>query len=107
VGGDGDTGPDHRRGEGRRFVSDAPCPWVNEDGSTNVDGWLLAYAADDNTFWRTESGHIMNVVDALIERLDVPKHGRASTYNNWGCRCDACRAAGTEAKRKWRAKKSA
>jgi len=35
-----------------------------------VDGWLAAYAEDDNTFWRTDSGHIMNVVDALIERLD-------------------------------------
>lgn len=46
------------------------CPWENTDGSTNVDGWLTAYAEDDNTFWRTEQGHIMNVVDALIERLD-------------------------------------
>jgi hypothetical protein len=45
--------------------------WENEDGSTNVDGWLAAYAEDDNTFWRTEQGHIMNVVDALIERLDA------------------------------------
>jgi hypothetical protein len=45
-------------------------PWENPDGSTNVDGWLAAYAEDDNTFWRTETGHIMNVVDALIERLD-------------------------------------
>ncbi len=23
-------------------------PWENPDGSTNVDGWLAAYAADDN-----------------------------------------------------------
>jgi hypothetical protein len=46
------------------------CPWENPDGSTNVDGWLTAYAEDDNTFWRTESGHIMNVVDELIGRLD-------------------------------------
>jgi len=46
-------------------------PWENEDGSTNVDGWLAAYAADNNNFWRTDTGHIMNVVDALIERLDV------------------------------------
>lgn len=46
-------------------------PWVNEDGSTNVDGWIAAYTEDDNTFWRTEQGHIMNVVDALLERLDL------------------------------------
>jgi hypothetical protein len=45
-------------------------PWEDENGATDVDGWLAAYAQDDNTFWRTESGHIMNVVDALIERLD-------------------------------------
>ena len=48
-------------------------PWVNADGSTNVNGWLAAYADDDNTFWRTDTGHIMNVVDALIERLDGVK----------------------------------
>jgi len=46
-------------------------PWVNEDGSTNVEGWLKAYTEDDNTFWRTEQGHVMNVVDALIERLEA------------------------------------
>ena len=45
-------------------------PWENPDGSTNVDGWLTAYAKDDNIFWRTEQGHIMNVVDELIARLD-------------------------------------
>jgi hypothetical protein len=46
--------------------------WENPDGSTNVDGWLAAYAEDDNTFWRTEPGHIMNVVDELIDRLGEP-----------------------------------
>lgn len=51
-------------------------PWENEDGSTNVDGWLAAYAADDNTFWRTEPGHIMNVVDELIDRLEVSQGTR-------------------------------
>ena len=44
-------------------------PWEHPDGSTNVDSWLAAYADDDNTFWRTETGHIMNVIDELIERL--------------------------------------
>jgi len=50
-------------------MSDRP-PWENEDGSTNVDGFLAAYAADDNTFWRCDLGHIMNVLDDLIDRLD-------------------------------------
>ena len=27
-----------------------------------------------------------------------------STYSNYGCRCNLCRAANTEAKRAWRAK---
>jgi hypothetical protein len=45
-------------------------PWENEDGSTNVDGWLAAYADDNNNFWRTAQGHIMNVVDELIDRSE-------------------------------------
>lgn len=45
-------------------------PWEHEDGSTDVDGWLAAYADDDNTFWRTPQGHIMNVVDELIGRIE-------------------------------------
>jgi hypothetical protein len=45
-------------------------PWENEDGSTNVDGFLDAYAEDDNIFWRVELGHIQNVLDALVERIE-------------------------------------
>ncbi len=46
-------------------------PWENEDGSTNVEGFLTAYADDNNTFWRAEQGHIQNVLEALIDRNDV------------------------------------
>jgi hypothetical protein len=46
-------------------------PWENEDGSTNVDGWIAAYKEDNNTFWRAEQGHIMNVMDELIDRLEA------------------------------------
>lgn len=42
-------------------------PWENPDGSTNVEGFLRAYERDDNTFWQVETGHIQNVLDALIE----------------------------------------
>jgi hypothetical protein len=28
---------------------------------------------------------------------DDPRHGKPSTYTNWGCRCDRCTAANTEA----------
>jgi hypothetical protein len=45
-------------------------PWENEDGSTNAEGFLAAYEKDSNTFWRTDTGHIMNVLDYLIYRVD-------------------------------------
>lgn len=28
---------------------------------------------------------------------DDPRHGKPSTYTNWGCRCPKCRAANAEA----------
>ncbi|MGO9163939.1 MAG: hypothetical protein ACLP7J_25185 [Streptosporangiaceae bacterium] len=28
-------------------------------------------------------------------------HGTASAYNNYGCRCEECRAAATAARRSW------
>lgn len=61
-------------------MSDRP-PWIklveitNVHGdtanveATDVDGFLAAYAEDDNVFWRCEPGHIMNVVDELLDRL--------------------------------------
>ena len=45
-------------------------PWENEDGSTNVDGFLKAFSEDDNVFWRMPSGHHLNVIEELIERLE-------------------------------------
>lgn len=45
--------------------------WVNADGSTNVTGFLAAYAEDSNTFWRVDTGHIQNVLDALLDRLET------------------------------------
>jgi hypothetical protein len=44
--------------------------WENPDGSTNVDGFLEAYKHDDNTYWRADPGHIQNVLDELIQRLE-------------------------------------
>jgi hypothetical protein len=31
----------------------------------------------------------------LLADPTIAKHGSASTYLNWGCRCDPCRAAAT------------
>lgn len=44
--------------------------WENSDGSTNTDGFLKAFAENDNTFWRMEPGHALNVIEELIERLE-------------------------------------
>lgn len=30
---------------------------------------------------------------------DDPRHGKPSSYTNWGCRCDECRAAWAAYKR--------
>lgn len=45
-------------------------PWEDESGATNVDGFLKAFAKDDNTFWRMESGHAKNIIEELIERME-------------------------------------
>lgn len=45
-------------------------PWINKDGSTNVDEFLRAYEVNDSVFWASESGHHQNVIDELIDRLE-------------------------------------
>jgi hypothetical protein len=67
-------------------------PWENEDGSTNVEGFLAAYAEDDNTFWRAAQGHIMNVLDDAIDRLETATRHRDA----W--RADAKQLAGAVVK---------
>ena len=49
--------------------------WTDEDEAkgTDVDRWLALYANDDNTFWRSSSGHHQNVIDELIYRLALIK----------------------------------
>jgi len=37
----------------------------------------------------------------------LPKHGRPSTYVNWGCRCEKCRKANADAQRIARARRAA
>jgi hypothetical protein len=32
----------------------------------------------------------------------IRPHGDATTYQNWGCRCEPCRRAGSEVNRKYR-----
>ena len=47
---------------------------------TDTDGFLAAYATDDNTFWACDPGHIRNVLDAMIDyaqrlRTELARHG--------------------------------
>lgn len=42
---------------------------------------------------------------AGAERLDNVKHGRESTYSNYGCRCEPCREAAQDARRARRARR--
>ena len=46
--------------------------WDNSE-PTDVDRWLEIYAQDDNLFWATDTGHLMNVIDELIYRLETQK----------------------------------
>lgn len=46
--------------------------WDN-DQPTDVDKWLALYEQDDNLFWATSEGHIQNVIDELIYRLELTK----------------------------------
>ena len=46
--------------------------WDN-DQPTDVDRWLEIYSQDDNLFWSTDQGHILNVLDELLERLKTAK----------------------------------
>ena len=43
--------------------------WDN-DQPTDVDKWLAIYKQDDNLFWETHEGHLQNVIDELIWRLE-------------------------------------
>ena len=44
-------------------------PWEDGTGATDVAGFLAAFAEDDNTYWRAGPGHVLNVLDALLDRI--------------------------------------
>jgi hypothetical protein len=58
----------------------------------------------DAIFERLEAGLPVTVYvlpDPREEYRRVPLHG-ASRYQNWGCRCDECRAGNAAHLRKWK-----
>ena len=44
--------------------------WDNNT-PTNVDEWLKIYSQDNNLPYATDSGHLVNIIDTLIERLET------------------------------------
>jgi hypothetical protein len=46
-------------------IARAVMVW-DDNGPTNVELWLAEYLHDENFFWKTPSGHHLNVIDALI-----------------------------------------
>lgn len=65
-----------------------------------ADASRLAEAAAPK--WR--NGQVAGMTPAQVAvHCTGQTHGRVSTYNG-GCRCDSCRRAGTEARRRVRAK---
>ena len=52
------------------MTTDWRMPWLNEDGSTNVVGFLAAYRLDKEIIWRADSRHIIALLEAVIEQRD-------------------------------------
>jgi hypothetical protein len=48
---------------------------------------------------KNSQGPVVAAVTSGTE--EARNHGTASTYNNLGCRCDACRAAASAARQAW------
>jgi len=42
----------------------------DDNAPTNVDQFLEMYKENDNVFWYVSQGHIQNVLDELINRLN-------------------------------------
>jgi hypothetical protein len=64
--------------------------------ATDVDGFLAAYATDDNIFWRADTGHIQNVLDELIVRLSFKEQQLKSANETITALASELRAARSE-----------
>ena len=49
----------------------ATLPIIDHSNGTDVVNFLIHYEFDSNIYWSTESGHIQNVLDYLIEELST------------------------------------
>ena len=45
----------------------------DDNAPTDVDRWLAIYTQDSSLFWSCSIGHIQNVLDELIYRLNKVK----------------------------------
>jgi hypothetical protein len=71
--------------------------YVNADGSRECRACRQARGARNNAPSRARRRQ------QLAEDPSCAPHGRASTYQNYGCRCDVCRAAQSAVKEQRRA----
>lgn len=74
----------------RRCPVQAQCAEAGMDEADGVWGGLMPADRRPGRQSRRPNGRVI--------------HGKKSTYTNHGCRCDQCRAANTESKRRWRAR---
>lgn len=66
------------------MTTDWKKPWLNEDGSTDTDGFLRAYSVDGNVFWDADQGHVMNVMDDLIDMAKATPINIRDVYSGSG-----------------------
>lgn len=45
-----------------------PRPWENEHGATDLNGFLAAYELNEVDLWQIDVGHLVNLLEELIER---------------------------------------
>lgn len=55
---------------------------------------------------RTAARRVALTREQFVSDLSDPRHGTANGYNNWGCRCDACRRANTVYQAEYRARRA-
>ena len=53
----------------------------DDEAPTDVDKWLAIYAQDSSLFWSSSIGHIENVLDELIWRVNNSE--KAVEFDRW------------------------
>ncbi len=67
------------------------CSIETCDGKHYARGWCRAHYV---RWWRT--GDVNARTDRRTDRAHVTAHGTVNEYNNYGCRCEACKKVASE-----------